>query len=45
LGLSVSLSIVNACGGTIKVQSEIGKGTTFIVSFPESKQTVGEING
>jgi len=34
LGLAVSKSIVERHGGTIAVQSEFGKGTTFTVSLP-----------
>ncbi len=37
LGLSISKSLVEAMGGTIEVQSEYGKGTTFIVRI---KQTI-----
>jgi two-component system, cell cycle sensor histidine kinase and response regulator CckA len=34
LGLSVSSSIVAAHGGTLRVQSEIGLGSTFTISLP-----------
>jgi len=34
LGLSVVFGIVNRHGGAIKVESQIGQGTTFTVSFP-----------
>jgi two-component system NtrC family sensor kinase len=34
LGLSVSLGIINQHGGSIRVASEVGKGTTFTVSLP-----------
>lgn len=34
LGLAVVLGIVNDYGGLIKVESEVGKGTTFHVFFP-----------
>jgi hypothetical protein len=34
LGLSISLRIVESLGGEIRVESELGKGTTFEVYFP-----------
>jgi two-component system phosphate regulon sensor histidine kinase PhoR len=41
LGLSIASHIVRAHGGTIKVDSDIGRGSTFIVTIPaaESFQT------
>jgi len=34
LGLSVSYGIVQRHGGTIRVQSEVGKGTRFFIWLP-----------
>lgn len=34
LGLSISYNIIKKHGGKIKVESELGKGTTFIVILP-----------
>ncbi len=34
LGLSVSLGIVERHGGTIRVQSKVGRGSTFIIWLP-----------
>ncbi|MBI3398068.1 MAG: hypothetical protein HY026_02370, partial [Deltaproteobacteria bacterium] len=37
LGLTLSLGIIQAYGGDIKVKSELGKGTTFEVILPCSR--------
>lgn len=34
LGLSISYSIIEKLGGTIKVASQVGKGTTFSIHIP-----------
>jgi two-component system sensor histidine kinase BaeS len=34
MGLSIVRELVDACGGTIEVQTIVGKGTTFIVQMP-----------
>jgi two-component system sporulation sensor kinase B len=36
LSMMVSFGIVRAMKGSIKVKSEIGKGTTFLISFPSN---------
>ncbi len=38
LGLSVSYGIIQRHGGTIKVSSQVGEGSTFIVKLPKSNE-------
>ena len=46
LGLALVHGVVHECGGLIKVESEVGKGSTFRLYFPvlsdETGQAVGE---
>jgi len=43
LGLSIAYGIVTTHGGHISVQSEVGKGSTFLVSIPAVVQDRSEI--
>jgi len=40
LGLAISRGIMESHGGNIEVQSELGKGTTFVVTLPLEARTV-----
>jgi signal transduction histidine kinase len=40
-GLPISKRIVEAHGGEISITSEIGKGTTCVVTFPEDADLIG----
>jgi CheY-like chemotaxis protein len=40
LGLSTVYGIVQQSGGTIRVDSEVGKGTSFRICFPRVEETV-----
>ena len=42
LGLAYSKKAVDAHGGTITVESKVGKGTTFTVRVPQPKDGEGE---
>ncbi|MFA7383814.1 MAG: ATP-binding protein [Desulfurivibrionaceae bacterium] len=45
LGLSITYGLVQKMGGKIEVSSEVGVGTTFIITFPVySEGSEGEIN-
>jgi two-component system NtrC family sensor kinase len=35
LGLSISYGIMQKLGGSIQVESEVGKGTTFTLEIPK----------
>ena len=45
LGLATVYSIIKNHGGLIRVQSEIGKGTTFFIYFPASNAAVEKPKG
>jgi len=45
LGLSIVASLVEAHGGTVSVESEIGVGTTFAITLPVAGPTVAEKRG
>jgi two-component system, sporulation sensor kinase C len=42
LGLSVSYGLVQAMGGTIDVQTVVGRGTTFSVRLPRARRRSGK---
>jgi signal transduction histidine kinase len=44
LGLYMVKSQIMALGGTIEVQSEVGKGTTFIITFKKKGTAVKEMS-
>jgi signal transduction histidine kinase len=42
LGLSISYALVTRAGGQLTVQSEAGKGATFIIWLPQSQAEDGD---
>ncbi|MDB3084420.1 hybrid sensor histidine kinase/response regulator [Clostridioides difficile] len=42
LGMAITKNIVDMMGGQIQIESELGKGTTFIVTLPIKLQTCEE---
>ena len=45
LGLAISYGIIKEHGGTISVESEVGRGTTFIIRIPVAKAQNDVENG
>ena len=45
LGLSISYEIVKDYGGTIEMESEVGKGATFKLTFPSCEEDQNGISG
>jgi two-component system NtrC family sensor kinase len=43
LGLAVTYSLVQQMGGSIEVESELGKGTAFTISLPASREQVKQV--
>ncbi|MBI3015025.1 MAG: response regulator [Candidatus Tectomicrobia bacterium] len=45
LGLSIAMGIVQRHGGSIRVQSQPGGGTTFTISLPPAPESTGALEG
>src|SRR6185436_20914692 len=43
LGLAISKKVVEQLGGTIAVASEVGRGSTFTVRFPQTKKRPSQL--
>ncbi|MDP2755458.1 MAG: ATP-binding protein, partial [Nitrospirota bacterium] len=41
LGLAVTQGIIERHEGQIKLKSEVGKGTTFVIRLPIAKEEIG----
>ena len=44
LGLFITKTIVDKLNGSINLESELGKGSTFIVKFPSTKESKSNLN-
>jgi signal transduction histidine kinase len=42
LGLSITYGLIQELGGTVSVQSEVGKGTEFTIRLPVKMKPSGE---
>lgn len=40
LGLAIAKALVEACGGTVRAESELGSGTRMIVELPLEKNVL-----
>ena len=40
LGLSIVKNIVEGHGGQVRFESEVGMGTTFVITLPIQKETI-----
>jgi len=38
LGLTISQELILSAGGTLRCESEVGKGTTFVIELPVGEE-------